>query len=251
MSGREQKRHHLRGRIRAPRRETPRRETSHDQSFHDEKDKGGRKTARKSDARKSRVFESGESGDRDPRAGAAGKRNSKGSNAPVPESGTTKRGNLARKAMSWTLLRAAEEFGVSRETIRRGLRMRGIEKTDGFTTREMFVAIAGDWDFEHTRRERAEADKAEVDAAVAKKTHVPYEDVAGFIRETFAPLREKIVAMPNRLAALCNPTDPEHARKHLESFRDEFLRHKEKLPPEPTKVAEESGPPGDRALTVK
>lgn len=150
---------------------------------------------------------------------------------------TIKRGRDTIDAgMTWTLLKAAEEFGVSREKIRRGLRLRGVDKTEAFTTREIFAAIAGDWDFERTRRERAEADKAEIEAAVAKGTHIPRDDVANFIQETFSPLREKIVAMPSKLSGLCNPSDPEHARQHLERFRDEFLKLRA-LVPEPAKEA--------------
>ena len=39
-----------------------------------------------------------------------------------------------------------------------------------------------------------------------------------------APIREAVVAMPGQLAALVNPTDPVHARGHLERWRDDFLK---------------------------
>ena len=86
-----------------------------------------------------------------------------------------------------------------------------------------------------TREKIALADAAEVEAAKAKGTAIPHDEVVAFIRENFSPLREKVVAMPGQLAALVNPTDPQHARTHLELWRDEFLRQKEKLPAEPIK----------------
>ena len=142
--------------------------------------------------------------------------------------------------MKWSVHKAATEFGVSRETIVRGLKQLGIEvnRNSTFTTKQIFTSIAGDLKFERTRRERAEADKAEVEAAAAKRTRIPREDVVTFIRESFAPLRELVVAMPAQMAGLVNPADPHHAREHLERWRDEFLKHKEHLPPEPVERKE-------------
>ncbi len=70
--------------------------------------------------------------------------------------------------MKWTISRAAPEFGTTRETLKRSLSALDLKGPE-YTTREIVRALCGDLKFERTRRERAEADKAEIEAAVAKK----------------------------------------------------------------------------------
>lgn len=135
--------------------------------------------------------------------------------------------------MKWSLIAAADEFGVARETIRRGLRRNDVEVKSGkkYTTQQVFKAISGDLKFERTRRERAEADRAEVEAAKSKQEVIHQSDVATFIRNTFAPVREDLISMPSQLAARCNPADPQKAREALTEWSDEFIkRRREHIP---------------------
>jgi hypothetical protein len=137
---------------------------------------------------------------------------------------------------------ASVEFGVSRETLSRRLHESGYDpkKVDEWTIRQVHEALSGDLAAAKLRRENAEADKAEVEAEIAKKTVIPREDVAQFIRETFAPVREMIMTLPGSQSALVNPSDPEHARGHLQSWSDQFLKHcKMRVPMEPIKEEKE------------
>jgi hypothetical protein len=135
--------------------------------------------------------------------------------------------------MKWSLSKASVEFGVTRETIRRGLRNADIaaKPHQTYTTKQIFAAVAGDLKFERTRRERAEADKAEVEAARLKEEVIHRDDVTTFIRNTFAPVREDVMAMPAILATKANPENPAIARSILTEWVDAFIaRRREQLP---------------------
>jgi hypothetical protein len=62
------------------------------------------------------------------------------------------------------------------------------------------------------------------DLAVKQREYIEREECVKFILDNFNPIREAVVAMPGQLAALVNPTDPVHARGHLERWRDDFLK---------------------------
>lgn len=145
--------------------------------------------------------------------------------------------------MTWTITAASIEFEVSKDTILRGMRQNGLDTSSrggDFTTKEVLAAIYGDLKHERTRRERAEADKAEIEAAIAKKTVIPREDVVTFIRQTFSPVREMIMTLAGSQAPLCNPSDSQHAFGHLQSWADMFLKHcKIHEPAEPVKEEKE------------
>jgi hypothetical protein len=136
------------------------------------------------------------------------------------------------KGIRMTLLQAAEEFGVARETLRRALRQSGIKPgADGKqTVREYHAALSGDGRTGRFRLAEAKAKLAELELKEREFDLLPREDVATFILGTFAPLREFVVAMPGQLAAQVNPNDATHARAILDRWRDEFLKLKEKIP---------------------
>ncbi|MBI5384252.1 MAG: hypothetical protein HZA90_06150 [Verrucomicrobia bacterium] len=127
--------------------------------------------------------------------------------------------------MTWTLTSAAVEFGVSKETLKRGLGASGIEIKRGktFSTREIVRALHGDLKFERTRRERAEANKAEIQVALLARRAMPVNEAQRIFNRLFLPVREAFLAAP-ALASLVNPGDPEHARQHLENYCDQCLK---------------------------
>jgi hypothetical protein len=135
--------------------------------------------------------------------------------------------------MKWTLLKASTEFNVERNTLRRRLRAQGItvgpKRT--YTTRQLLTAIYTDYDKAHAEKEVEEARIARVEAELAEGNSFNREEVTSIVRDNFAPIREDVIALPGQLSALCNPADPDHARAHLEAWRDQFLkRRKEKIP---------------------
>ena len=92
---------------------------------------------------------------------------------------------MKKKQITLSLQKAAEEFGVSRETIRRGLRSIEIEAKPTYSIREIHRSIAGDLRFERTRRERAEADKGERANKVAEGQTLEWSAVEKYINERF------------------------------------------------------------------
>ena len=131
--------------------------------------------------------------------------------------------------MLWNLTNASAEFGVNRETIRRGLIKLGLETGTGehkeYSTRDIFHAIAGDLKQEKARLTAAQADGEEIKTQVARKEVIKRDEVANYIVNTFAPVREQIVQWPSRLAAQLNPSDPAHAREVMQRECDNFLKY--------------------------
>ena len=91
--------------------------------------------------------------------------------------------------LRWNLSRAADEFGVHRDTLRKVLLAGGHQPdADGFyTTRQIHQALTGDREAHKARKEKAEADRIELDNAERKRLLVPVEDALKLARKfTFA-----------------------------------------------------------------
>jgi len=75
--------------------------------------------------------------------------------------------NKKFESIRWTVHAAAVEFGVSRETILRGLRQSGVKTTSfgSYSTRQIFTALAGDARAERTRNLKLDADKKTMELA--------------------------------------------------------------------------------------
>lgn len=85
---------------------------------------------------------------------------------------------------------------------------------------------AGDavrFEVEHALRERAERIKAEVEASEATRNSIPISDAEAIFNRALLPVRQCLLALPT-LAPSCNPSDPEHAKAHLESYVDQSLK---------------------------
>jgi hypothetical protein len=92
---------------------------------------------------------------------------------------------------------------------------------------------------ERARETKARADKIELQNSVARRKLIPREDVQHFIVSTYAPVREQVLAMPSVMAPRVNPTDPEHARRHLEEWGDWMLTYCRQHVPEDLAANEE------------
>jgi len=134
---------------------------------------------------------------------------------------------------------AATELGISRDTLRRKLLGAEIrEPFEGLRWRDVFRAFIGDKAASLARKALADAEMAEHEVKLATRDVIPREEVARYIRETFSPVREWSLAMPAKMAALVNPTDPKHARAHLDEWAEQFLKHCREHVPEGQKEEE-------------
>jgi hypothetical protein len=123
-----------------------------------------------------------------------------------------------------SILAVATELGISRDTIDRKLAANGW-KGGALRWRDVVRALVGDKSAALARKALADAELAEHEVRVATRDVMPREEVAKWIRETFAPVREQAVAMPAVMSSRCNPTDPRHAQVQLEEWVENFLRH--------------------------
>src|SRR5690349_20646835 len=64
-------------------------------------------------------------------------------------------------------------------------------------------ALFGDFYLARLKGQELLNEKLQVETEIARKSVIPREDVATFIRNTFAPVREDIVSLPGQLAARC------------------------------------------------
>jgi hypothetical protein len=139
--------------------------------------------------------------------------------------------------MKWTINKAASEFRCSRETLTRGLRANGHEvaKGNAFTTLQIHSALAGDLKFERVRRERAQADKLEMQNKIrdGQLVELPVAERELYFN-LWLPIKQQLDLMPEQLAALCNPESPETARlvifTHVEQIKSQMRNPKSNKP---------------------
>lgn len=136
--------------------------------------------------------------------------------------------------MNWTCTMAAKEFGVSRETVIRGLRGLGHEpkQNDKFTTRDIHRALAGDLKAERAREARANADLKEMEIAQLRKELVPLGEVETMLADLVTlPVRQWLLDQPSRMSSRCNAEHPEIAHLALKQDGDDLLKMlRDKLP---------------------
>lgn len=128
--------------------------------------------------------------------------------------------------MNWTLPQACVEFGVSRETIKRGLLEIGVEYSPGgaWPTKTIVRAISGDGKQERARLTRAQADREEIEVAKLRGEIVTVSEMNGLWSSLLGPIRDAITNMPQTAAAKCNPTDPTLAMGELTAAVNHLLR---------------------------
>jgi hypothetical protein len=131
-----------------------------------------------------------------------------------------------RGSLTWSIRRAATEFGVSEETVRRGLSEQGVElaerKSGNLTTRQIAAAIFGDLDREKIldmRQRRLDRERAE---KVKAGELIPREVMEAIYQDALGPIRQRLLSLPAE-AGRCNPDDPAVAREVLEAWLDATL----------------------------
>lgn len=136
--------------------------------------------------------------------------------------------------MKQTLKAWAKELRVDPATLEKRVRKAGfaISPKKLWGARDIFTAWTGDKEVALTRQALALAEKMERENAEGLRELIPRAEATEFIRTTFGAVREMVVGMPVVLASRVNPTDPTHARGHLDEWVNLFIRHcREQVPP--------------------
>lgn len=129
--------------------------------------------------------------------------------------------------MKLSLNAGAQEFGVSRDTLRRRLSERGLQTGPGRTYSILHIHEAlssvGDLAAAKYRREVAEAELAEIEVAKARRTTVDMAEVKDLISRILQPFRARLLAAPAVLGQAANPSDPVHGSKEVGRWIDSVL----------------------------
>lgn len=136
--------------------------------------------------------------------------------------------------MLWTISKAAPEFGIDRATLSRRLRELGIEtpKHDGkptLTTKQIMAAVVGDLEREKIRDTAASADARELKNAMTRRDLIAASEVTEIISNVLMADRGRSITRAARLAARCNPQDPQHAYNVLQDDCDAELLARDNL----------------------
>jgi hypothetical protein len=127
----------------------------------------------------------------------------------------------------WSTTQAAQEFGVSPDTLTRRLREAGhkVAGRQRWTVRQCAAALyaAGDIKEARCRRETAEAELAEIEVAKARRTTVDMAEVVDLISRILQPFRSRLLAAPAVLGQAANPSDPVHGSTEVGRWVDSVL----------------------------
>lgn len=127
----------------------------------------------------------------------------------------------------WSTTQAAQEFGISPDTLTRRLREAGHEVAgrQRWTARQCAEAIYGTGDIKQARyrREMAEAELAEIEVAKSRRTSVDMAEVTDLISRILQPFRARLLAAPAVLGQAANPSDPVHGSKEVGRWIDSVL----------------------------
>ena len=124
--------------------------------------------------------------------------------------------------ITFSLLTASENWGVARETIRRGLAVAGIEKDKDFTVQDINAAVYGDNKLARTRKINLESDLLEIEKAVAENRLLEPEVVKERIARRLGVIAEYMRAAEVELPPVTNPSDLEFARKGVVEWTAKF-----------------------------
>ena len=125
----------------------------------------------------------------------------------------------------WTIRNAAIEWGVSTETISRGLRRQGIEIKTGktYTTRQIDASIHVDGKEARAREANARAEMTTYELKELKGELFRREVVNSMIAKVGLYVSQAMLEMPHLLSQRVNPSDPELARIELDVWAQDFL----------------------------
>ena len=126
-----------------------------------------------------------------------------------------------------SLNRAAFEFGVSKDTVARGLKAAGIETGSGktYTIREVARAIGGDYKFARTREATLRGDLLALEKAQLEKRLVQPEVVTEEVNRAFSLVRQAILFGRAEIPPRANPQDHATARAAFDQWESRFFAY--------------------------
>jgi len=126
--------------------------------------------------------------------------------------------------MNWSVLKAAREWGIDRETLARRLVAAGfkVDARSEFHTKQITSAIHGSLQMERIRLTRAQADKAETEKLERAGILITEQRAREVMTAVLGPIRSAIAGLP-ALAPRCNPAEPARADKVLQARARELL----------------------------
>ncbi len=131
----------------------------------------------------------------------------------------------------YTVSEAAAELNIAVSTLTRRLRAIGEETPRGriFTLRQLLAALTSK-DGDKSALLRARRLKAEEEAKLLaferrekERDLVPLAEIQALIRDSFLPVRQRLMALPSEMSARCNPSDPQLAREALDRWLTDSL----------------------------
>lgn len=105
-------------------------------------------------------------------------------------------GNLPDSPLLWSLHRAAQEFGLHRNTLKKRLLVAGLDYDDNgaYTTSQICAAVFGDAQSARTRLANEQADKIALENAESRKILIPVSDALSIVERYCGAIRSKIMA---------------------------------------------------------
>jgi phage terminase Nu1 subunit (DNA packaging protein) len=126
--------------------------------------------------------------------------------------------------MQWSVLKAAREWGIDRETLAKRLVAAGfkVDARSQFHTKQISDAIHGDLQAERIRLIRAQAELKEKEHQVRQGSLISEEKAREIMASRLGAIRAEIERIPLD-APRCNPAKPALARAVLEERRNKIL----------------------------
>jgi hypothetical protein len=123
-------------------------------------------------------------------------------------------------ALAGTIYNWSIELDFAHATLTKRLRLAGIQFKKGqkIPARHIFAALTGGYDMSRARIMMARARMLELKLAQMERDLIPWVEVEKTISTTAMSVRHRLDSLPAEAAYLCNPSDPEHARKVLEEW---------------------------------
>jgi hypothetical protein len=123
-------------------------------------------------------------------------------------------------ALAGTIYNWSIELDFAHATVTKRLRIAGIQFKKGqkIPARHILAALTGGYDMSRARIMKARARILELKLAQMERDLIPWVEVERTISTTCIAVRQRLDSLPAEAAYLCNPSDPEHARKVLEEW---------------------------------
>jgi len=133
------------------------------------------------------------------------------------------------KGITLTASQAALEFGEQAPQIQSKLERAGEPIGRGRRYRlrillEVLRPVDGGLKSEKIRETRLRADHLELQMAAMSEDLIPVEKAKALLTDALLPIRQRLLSLPEAMAARCNPVDPVFARTALDEWMQDSFR---------------------------